>query len=121
MTANRLKRFRTTLARVFQGSGKQCSQSRVFQPAHGRVERIQRHVLKEAHRNYGHYGFGELRKIVDRLPEYVDPQGSSLRIDPAAILKEEGWSEEEIEDARMSAREEIFLGTLEEHDSKIRA
>ncbi len=90
-------------------------------PPTDELSEFERHVLKEAHRNYGHYGFGELRKIVDRLPEYVDPQGSSLRIDPAAILKEEGWSEEEIEDARMSAREEIFLGTLEEHDSKIRA
>jgi uncharacterized phage-associated protein len=85
------------------------------------LSEFERNVLKETHQNYGHYDFGELRKIVDRLPEYVDPQGSSLPIDPAAILREEGWSEEEIEDARMSAREEVILGTLEDHPSKIRA
>jgi hypothetical protein len=54
------------------------------------------------------------------LPEYRDPQGSSLPIDPSTILREEGWSEEEIEEARISAREEIILGTLENQPQKIR-
>jgi uncharacterized phage-associated protein len=85
------------------------------------LSEFERDVLKEAHLNYGRYDFTELRKIVDCLPEYADPQGSSLPIDPATILREEGWSEEEIEDARMSAREEIILGTLDQHPSKIRA
>jgi uncharacterized phage-associated protein len=78
-------------------------------PPTDELSQYERDVLKETYEGYHQYNFGQLRDLVDRLPEYVDPKGSSLPIDPVTILREEGWSDEEISDARMSAREELFL------------
>jgi uncharacterized phage-associated protein len=89
-------------------------------PPTDELSQYERDLLNDAHENYGHYDFSQLRRIVDQLPEYRDPQGSSLPIDPVTILREEGWSDEEIEEARMSAREELILGTLEEQPLKVR-
>jgi len=78
-------------------------------PPTDELSQYERDVLKETRESYHQYNFGQLRALVDRLPEYEDPKGSSLPIDPVTILREEGWSDEEISDARMSAREELFL------------
>jgi uncharacterized phage-associated protein len=66
-------------------------------------------VLKAVHETYAGYDFAQLKRITHALPEYKDPHGSSCQIDPVTILREEGWTEDEIQDARISAREEIFL------------
>jgi uncharacterized phage-associated protein len=89
-------------------------------PPTDELSQYERDLLKDVLETYGHYDFSQLRRIVDQLPEYRDPQGSSLPIDPVTILREEGWSDEEIEEARMSAREELILGTLEEQPLKVR-
>jgi uncharacterized phage-associated protein len=73
------------------------------------LSEFERTVLEGVFREYAHLGAWGLRKVTHELPEYVDPQGSSLPIDPAIILREEGWSEEDIQDAAMTAREEVFL------------
>ena len=78
-------------------------------PPTDELSQYERDILKETYESYHQYNFGQLRDLVDRLPEYIDPKGSSLPIDPVTILREEGWSDEEISDARMSAREELFL------------
>ena len=78
-------------------------------PPEDELSEFERQVLKETDETYRHYSFSQLRKLVDGLPEYEDPQGSSLPIDPLKILREEGWSEEEIREAVMSARQEIFF------------
>lgn len=91
-------------------------------PASDELSDYERAILTETHSNYAHYGPMELRAITHRLPEYVDPQGSSIPIDPVKILREEGWSDEEIEEALMSAREEIFLaGIANTATDKVRA
>ncbi len=73
---------------------------------------FERNVLEEMHRNYGHFHPWALRRITHGLPEYTDPQGSSLPIDPVNILRQEGWPDSDIQDALMSAREEVFLNEL---------
>jgi uncharacterized phage-associated protein len=78
-------------------------------PPTDELSEYERGVLKETLAQYGHFGFQELRAITHGLPEYQDPKGSSRPIDPTIILREEGWSDEEIQDALMSAREEAFL------------
>lgn len=70
---------------------------------------FERGILDEAYRSYGHLSPWDLRRITHELPEYQDPQGSSLPIDPEVILREAGWPGADIEEAIMSAREETFL------------
>ena len=72
----------------------------------------ERKVMEAVHREYAHFNFKDLKNLTHSLPEYTDPQGSSLPIDPIIILKEMGWSDEDIQDARMSASEEHFLRTI---------
>ena len=85
------------------------------------LSEYERAILTETHNNYGHYQPKQLREITHRLPEYVDPQGSSIPIDPIKILREEGWSDEEIDEALMSAREEIFLAGIASATPKVPA
>jgi uncharacterized phage-associated protein len=82
---------------------------RVQDPPTDELSQFERDILADTLSQYGHFTFAELRDITHRLPEYVDPQGSSLQIDPVKILMEEGWSKEEIQEAIMSAREEKVL------------
>jgi uncharacterized phage-associated protein len=76
------------------------------------LSQYEREALEAVYQEYHHLSFGDLKELTHSLPEYTDPQGSSLPIDPVVILKEMGWSDEEIQDARMSANEERFLRTL---------
>lgn len=78
-------------------------------PITDELSEYERGVLQAAHENYGHYDFARLKAIAHALPEYTDPNGSSMVIDPVTILREEGWSDEEIQEAAMSAREERFF------------
>jgi hypothetical protein len=73
------------------------------------LSEFERQVLQHTHGEYAHLGPFGLRRLTHALPEYEDPQGSSRPIDPITILKEEGWVEEEIQEALMDAREEVFL------------
>jgi uncharacterized phage-associated protein len=76
------------------------------------LSQFERDILEGTLAQYGGFGPWELRAITHSLPEYRDPQGSSLPIDPVIILKAEGWSDEEIHDAVVSAREEVFLNSV---------
>jgi uncharacterized phage-associated protein len=78
-------------------------------PPSDELSQFERDILSATLTQYGHLGPMELRSLTHSLPEYVDPEGSSRSIDPATILKQEGWSDEDIQDAIMSAREELFL------------
>jgi uncharacterized phage-associated protein len=73
------------------------------------LSEFERQVLEETHQEYGRFGPWQLREITHNLPEYQDPAGSSLPIDPVIILREAGWSDEDIQEALMSSREERFL------------
>jgi uncharacterized phage-associated protein len=73
------------------------------------LSEFERDILREEHAQYREFSFGQLKKMTHDLPEYQDPDGSSLPIDPARILREAGWSEEEIRDAAADATAEQFL------------
>ncbi|HTU46543.1 MAG TPA: Panacea domain-containing protein [Bryobacteraceae bacterium] len=81
-------------------------------PPTNELSQFERDILKAEFEHYGHYGFKDLMAIAHALPEFKDPNGSSLPIDPASILREEGWTDEEIQDAAMSAREEVFFNEI---------
>jgi uncharacterized phage-associated protein len=74
------------------------------------LSEYEREVLAAEFEQYRGLSFGELKTLTHGLPEYQDPNGSSLPIDPATILREEGWSEEDIQEVRASAREAVYLG-----------
>lgn len=82
------------------------------QPPTNELSEYERNILAGEHEQYHRFSFSELKKLTHGLPEYQDPNGSSLPIDPEIILREEGWSDEDIQDVLMSAREEIFLSKV---------
>jgi uncharacterized phage-associated protein len=53
-------------------------------------------LLDEVFESYGHLTRWEIVRFTHTLPEWVDPDGSSIPIDPSQILRSEGYSEEEI-------------------------
>jgi uncharacterized phage-associated protein len=81
-------------------------------PPSDELSQFERDTLQQTLAQYGHLKPLELRELTHLLPEYRDPQGSSLPISPMTILKEEGWSDEDIQDAVISAREEVFLSEI---------
>jgi uncharacterized phage-associated protein len=54
-------------------------------------------LIDEVFATYGRMSRWQLRDFTHTLPEWEDPHGSSCRIDPAAILRSEGFSEQDIE------------------------
>lgn len=55
-------------------------------------------VLDAVYEKFGHLSRWAVRDYTHSLPEWRDPQGSSLPIDPVEILRDEGKSPELIED-----------------------
>jgi uncharacterized phage-associated protein len=60
------------------------------------LSRAELALIDEIFREHGCKSRWELRDLTHQLPEWQDPQGSSRRIDPAHILRSEGFSEEDI-------------------------
>ena len=54
-------------------------------------------VLDRIHAQFGHMNQWQLRDFTHTLPEWQDPQGSSLPISPIAILEEAGLGKDEIQ------------------------
>ena len=54
-------------------------------------------ILEQVHSQYGHLNQWQLRDFTHSLPEWRDPQGSSVPIDPIAILEEAGLGKDEIQ------------------------
>jgi len=63
----------------------------------GQLSAAELELIGEIFERHGHKSRWELRDLTHTLPEWQDPQGSSRRIDPADILRCEGFSEEEIQ------------------------
>ena len=76
------------------------------------LSEYERRTIESIYREYGRLSFKDLKDFAHSLPEYTDPNGSSLPIDPTIILREAGWTDEEIQEARMSANEELFLRAI---------
>jgi uncharacterized phage-associated protein len=65
-------------------------------------------LIDAVFQRYGHLGRWELVELTHKLPEWEDPNGSALPIHPAAILRSEGYSDEEIADV-LADWEEVAL------------
>jgi uncharacterized phage-associated protein len=78
-----------------------------------RLSESERQVLDEIDEEYGRVDKWSLVELTHRLPEWHDPRGSSLPIDPAEILREEGRSEEEIRRLAQNANRALFLHDLD--------
>jgi uncharacterized phage-associated protein len=66
------------------------------EPDIAELSRYETGVLGRIHAEYGHLNQFQLRDLTHELPEWTDPNGSSLPIDPRDILKAEGKSDAEI-------------------------
>ena len=83
-------------------------------PDDGELSEYDGHILARVFKEYGHLDRTELRTLTHSLPEYEDPDGSSLPIDPADILRFAGKSDAEIEDIiRDAERHYIAHQTLQ--------
>jgi uncharacterized phage-associated protein len=60
------------------------------------LSRAEEELIDEVFAKFGGMNRWELRDFTHTLPEWADPQGSSLPIDPADILRNSGYSEEQI-------------------------
>jgi uncharacterized phage-associated protein len=69
-------------------------------------------ILREVYSAYGQMRPIELSKLTHKLPEYKDPKGGSLPIDPVDILRDAGKSEEEIQEISQLSDEVAFLKSL---------
>jgi uncharacterized phage-associated protein len=65
-------------------------------PAAGKLSKYEIRVLADIYRELGPLNQWQLRDLTHDLPEWRDPHGGSIEIDPSEILKLERKSEEEI-------------------------
>ena len=66
-------------------------------------------VLDQVDREFGGWDRFELSKWTHKLPEWTDPNRSSLPIDPAVILRHVGKSSEEIAEIADGAEQSAFI------------
>jgi uncharacterized phage-associated protein len=60
------------------------------------LSRAEEQLIDEIFEKYGAMGRWELVEFTHTLPEWDDPQGSSRPIDPASILRDAGYSDDDI-------------------------
>jgi uncharacterized phage-associated protein len=72
-------------------------------PPDDRLSRYEIATLQAVYDKHGRKTWQELRALTHRLPEWEDPHGSSLPIDPERILEAAGKQPGEIERARSEA------------------
>jgi uncharacterized phage-associated protein len=78
------------------------------------LSQFELNVLDEVFQKFGHMDPFKLSKWTHELPEYKDPKGGSLEIDPVDILKDAGRSEDEIRELIELSEEVAFLKSLQE-------
>jgi uncharacterized phage-associated protein len=76
----------------------------------------ERSILDAVYATFGKVDRWSLVEFTHQLPEWQDPRGSSIPIDPANILRAEGRSEREISDIARNAAHFMFLQHSEELD-----
>ena len=64
----------------------------------GKLSEYETDILDEVDAKFGGLRWWELRNLTHALPEWQDPRGSSVEIDPAVVLRAEGVSEEDIKE-----------------------
>lgn len=69
-------------------------------------------LIDEVFERYGHMSRWDLVTLTHALPEWTDPQGSSLPINPEDILLSEGYSEEDVAEMRAEWEEAAYAASL---------
>ena len=78
----------------------------------GQLSPAEEALIDEVFAKYGHLSRWDLVELTHGLPEWTDPKGSALPIDPADILRLEGFSEEEIAEMRADWEEAAYASAL---------
>lgn len=89
----------------------------VADPGADELSAYETEVIDRIDRAYGRMNWWQLRQLTHGLPEWRDPEGSSLPIAPEEILRAEGKSPEEIERISQDAEELWFIDRLRERAS----
>lgn len=77
------------------------------------LSRYELRLLADVHEKFGAIDRWDLVKMLHTiLPEWTDPDGSAIRIDPADILRAESRSEDEIERVRQDAQDLYFMASM---------
>ena len=82
-------------------------------PSFDELSRYEMRVLDAIDEQFGQMNIWKLRDYTHTLPEWRDPRGSSLRIDPAEILRAADKSEKEIERISREAEELWLIDTVD--------
>jgi uncharacterized phage-associated protein len=69
-------------------------------------------ILDEIFQKYGHLSRWDVVKLTHQLPEWTDPDGSSLPIDPADILLNEGYSKEDVAEMQAEWEAAAYAASL---------
>lgn len=69
-------------------------------------------LLDDVFRRHAELDQWALVALTHQLPEWVDPKGSSLPIDPADILRGEGYSEDDVAQMREEWDEAAYAASL---------
>jgi uncharacterized phage-associated protein len=84
----------------------------VSDPGTDQLSRYELDLLAAINEQYGRLSWWQLRQLTHDLPEWRDPQGSSIPIEHEEILRAEGKSPEEIERLTQQAEEVWFIDQL---------
>jgi len=76
------------------------------------LSRYELDILEETYTKFGKMSKWALRDFTHTLPEWKDPHGSSLPIEPDTILRAAGKSDAEIEEIIEEAEEVFFIRNL---------
>ena len=82
-------------------------------PSNDELSKHEMKILDEIDEQFGKKGLWDLVDYAHTLEEWVDPKGSSSRIDPETILRVESKSQEEIEAISRITKEVNFLQEYE--------
>jgi hypothetical protein len=73
---------------------------------------FERTLIKQTWEKFGKLSPKTLYAFVHGLPEFKDPEGSSVRIDPEEILRHANWTDEDIARAERDAKRELILNQI---------
>lgn len=73
---------------------------------------VEEQLIDEVFGRYGAMTRWQLRDFTHQLPEWSDPEGSALPIDPSDILKSEGYTEEDVADMQADWDEAAYAASL---------
>ncbi|MEK7765291.1 MAG: Panacea domain-containing protein [bacterium] len=85
---------------------------KVAEPETDELSEFEMETLRKVHERYGSMDQWQLRDLTHTLPEWDDPHGSSLPIEPERILREGGKPPEWIERVVQDAEEAWFYDNV---------